>query len=293
MGLKPSYTWHDGFAMPMGFPREAFDSALEYSPEPTDFFVSTYPKCGTTWAQHIVYLIAHRGVPLPSTKSMNDAIPHLEDVGAELASRMPSPRYLKTHLPFGMTPYHERARYLYVARNPFDCVVSFYHHTRGFIKHYDFAEGSFEDYFECFLSGEVDFGDYFDNLLSWYEHAEDGNVLFLTYEAMSADPAAAVTRIGRFMGSDYISDESVLSAVLQHSSFESMRKDQQRWSSRRPDDMPAFVRKGIVGDWENYFVPSQAARLLEKLERRCRGSGLEALWPDIIAEARRFARHTQ
>lgn len=293
MGLKPSYTWHDGFAMPKGFPREAFGSALEYSPEPTDFFIATYPKCGTTWAQHIVYLIAHRGEPLPPTRSMGEDIPHLEEVGARVASRRPQPRYLKTHLPFGMTPYHERARYLYIARNPFDCAVSFYHHTRGFIRHYDFAEGRFEDFFECFLAGAVDFGDYFDNLLSWHEHAEDGNVLFLTYEGMSADPRAAVMRIGQFMGAEYISDESVLSAVLQHSSFESMSKDQQRWSSRRPDDMPAFVRKGIVGDWENYFSPNQAARLLEKLETRCRGAGIEALWPDIVAEARRFAGSTQ
>lgn len=293
MGLKPSYAWHNGFAMPMGFPAEAFDSALEYSPEPTDFFISTYPKCGTTWAQHIVYLIAHRGEPLPPTKSMNDAIPHIEDVGGEFVSRMPSPRYIKTHLPFGMTPYHERARYLYVARNPFDCVVSFYHHTRGFIQHYDFAEGRFEDYFECFLAGEVDFGDYFDNLLSWYEHAGDDNVLFMTYEEMSADTPAAVTRIGKFMGADCISDKALLHAVLQHSSFESMSKDQQRWSSRRPDDMPAFVRKGVVGDWTNYFSPGQAGRLIEKLERRSGGSGLEALWPGIIADARQFATSTQ
>lgn len=293
MGLKPSYTWHNGFAMPMGFPHEAFGSALEYSPEPTDFFIATYPKCGTTWAQYIVYLIAHRGAPLSATDSMGEHIPHLEEVGARAISRMSSPRYLKTHLPFGMTPYNERARYLYIARNPFDCAVSFYHHTRGFIKHYDFAEGRFEDFFECFLAGEVDFGDYFDNLLSWHAHAEDGNVLFLTYESMSADPRAAVTRIGRFMGADHISDESLLGAVLQHSRFENMSTDQQRWSSRRPDDMPAFVRKGIVGDWANYFVPSQVARLLEKLDHCCRGTGIEALWPDVMAEARQFARNTQ
>lgn len=279
--------------MPMGFAREAFSSALEYSPEPTDFFIATYPKCGTTWAQHIVYLIAHRGQSLPPTSSIGKAMPHLEEVGARAAAGKPAPRYLKTHLPFGMTPYHERARYLYIARNPFDCAVSFYHHTRGFVKHYDFAEGRFEDFFECFLAGEVDFGDYFDNLLSWYEHAEDGNVLFLTYENMSADPMAEVLRIARLMGADYIADESVLSAVLRHSSFDSMSKDQQRWSSRRPDDMPAFIRKGIVGDWENYFLPSQVARLLEKFDRRCRGTGIEALWPGIVAEARRFARNTQ
>ena len=293
MGLKPSYTWHDGFAMPMGFAREAFRSALEYPAEPNDFFIATYPKCGTTWAQNMVYLIAHCGVPLPATSTMAEFIPHLEEIGARAAIRQPSPRYIKTHLPFGMTPYHEQARYLYVARNPFDCVVSFYHHTRGFVRHYDFAEGRFDEFFECFLAGEVDFGDYFDSLLSWYEHAEDGNVLFLSYESMGADPRAAVMRIARYMGAECVADESVLSAILRHSSFTSMSRDQQRWSSRRPDDMPAFIRKGVVGDWVNYFAPSQVSRLLEKFDERCEGSGVEALWPDVIAEARRFARNTQ
>ena len=51
---------------------------------------------------------------------------------------------IKTHLPFAMTPWHDEALYVYVARNPFDCAVSFYHHTRGFPQHYRFADGTFD-----------------------------------------------------------------------------------------------------------------------------------------------------
>jgi hypothetical protein len=29
-----------------------------------DFFVASYPKCGTTWCQYIVHLIRNDGVPL-------------------------------------------------------------------------------------------------------------------------------------------------------------------------------------------------------------------------------------
>jgi hypothetical protein len=289
MGRKPSYKWHDGFAMPMGFPAAAFDSALRYRPAAGDFFITTYPKCGTTWAQNIVYLIAHQGTPLPATMSMAEAIPHLEEVGGEVVARLPRPRYIKTHLPYELTPYGDAARYLYIARNPFDCAVSFFHHTRGFVKHYDFADGRFEDYFECFLAGEVDFGDYFDNLLSWYAHAGDPNVLFLTYEAMSADPRAAIVTIGEFMGAVCVRDEAVLAEILNHSSFASMSRDQQRWSSQRADGMPAFIRKGVVGDWANHFSATQAARLLDKCDRRLGATTAEALWPEVYATARRLA----
>ncbi|HSG63623.1 MAG TPA: sulfotransferase domain-containing protein, partial [Gammaproteobacteria bacterium] len=216
-------------------------------------------------------------------------IPHLEEVGGEAFERLPPPRILKTHLPFSMVPHSDDARYLYVARNPFDCAVSFFHHTRGFVRHYDFADGTFDDYFECFLAGEVDFGDYFDNLLSWQERRRERNVLVLTYEGMSADPRAAVLEIGRFMGADCVLEETIMNEILRHSSFASMSQDQQRWSSRRPDGMPAFIRKGVVGDWINHFSPVQAQRLLAKADSRLAGSGIEALWPEIFAAARRFA----
>jgi len=290
MALKPSYTWHDTFAMPMGFPPSAFKSALEYEPAPGDFFIATYPKCGTTWAQHIVYLIAHRGVPVPATASLGATIPHIEEVGAQAARDLVPPRTIKTHLPFAMAPYSEHARYLHITRNPFDCAVSFYHHTRGFPQHYNFTDGTFEEYFECFLAGEVDFGDYFDHLASWYTLENAANCLFLTYEGMSTDPKAAVLAIGEFMGADLINDEAVLTAVLKHSSFASMSKDQQRWASQRPDGMPAFVRKGRTGDWRNHFSPEQAARLLEKCERRLSSTKYVEQWSQLFDDVRRFLR---
>jgi hypothetical protein len=65
-----------------------------------------------------------------------------------------------------------------------------------------------------------------------------------------------------------------------------MRKDPERWSSKRPDGMPEFIRKGEVGDWSNVFTRDQARRLADKFARRAEGTDLETLWPDILAAAR-------
>jgi hypothetical protein len=286
---KPRYALHDGFRMPLDFPLAGFDSGQRYRPSPGDVFVSTYPKCGTTWIQYIVYLLLHGGEPLPAGVRMDDVFPHLEEVGSASVGALPEPRLIKTHLPFERAPWHPAARYIYAVRNPFDCAVSFYHHTRGFVRHYDFADGTFEDFFECFIRGEVDFGDYFDHLASWLSKVGEPNVLFLTYEGMLADPRAAVVAIGEFLGGAAAcaaAEPALVARVVAGSSFDSMRRDQRRWSSERPANMPEFVRKGVVGDWTNHFSREQAARLAAKFIERTRGTRAETLWPDVIGAAR-------
>lgn len=282
---KPSYRNHNGFLMPMGFPVEGFASAISYQARSDDIFIATYPKCGTTWTMYIVWLLCHDGQPMTASQKIDDEIPHLEEVGKERIALLPVPRVIKTHLPYSLTPYHPAAKYIYVARNPFDCLVSFYHHTRGFIKHYDFADGTFNDYFECFLAGKVDFGDYFDNLLSWYVHKEDKNILFLTYEQMKANPEEAITQIAHFLGTSFsekLSNKEIFQRVLYYSSFEKMSQNQERWSSQRPETMPSFIRRGQIGDWKNYFSPLQVKRLTEKFKRCTQGTDLETLWAGII-----------
>jgi hypothetical protein len=283
----PSYTIHEGFRLPMGFPVAGFVSGQRYRAEPTDIFVTTYPKCGTTWTQYIVYLLLHGGEPLPAGRNINDVFPHLEEVGETAIRALPEPRLIKTHLPRERTPWQPRAKYVYVARNPFDCAVSFYHHTRGFVRHYDFADGTWDAFFECFVRGDVDFGDYFDNLLSWWPLRTAANVLFLTYERMLADPVAAIRDIGAFLGGNAgaaVRDPALLERVAALSSFDSMRVDQRRWSSQRPAGVPEFVRKGVMGDWAKHFSREQAERLAAKLGNRTAGTGAESLWPELVAE---------
>lgn len=288
--VQPSYLVVDGFRLPLGFPADGFLSGREYQAQRGDIFVSSYPKCGTTWVQHIVYLLLNRGRPLTAEQSLTDVFPHLEEVGRAAVEALPKPRLIKTHLPLAMTPFSSAAKYVYVVRNPFDCAVSFFHHTRGFEKHYRFSGGTFDEFFECFIRGEVDFGGYFDNVVPWYELRDEPNVCCVSYEALKADATAGIERIGEFLGGEAAavsSDLGFLRDVVEHSSFERMKRDQQRWSSRRPAEMPPFVRKGVVGDWRSHFSPAQAARLLRLAERRAAGTPLLALWPDIVDDVRR------
>jgi hypothetical protein len=286
---RPRYQIVRGMRMPLGFPAAAIASGLDYRPADGDIFVASYPKSGTTWLQYIVYMLVRQRRIGPN-ESLTALFPHLEEVGAEGVARQPSPRLIKTHLAFPLTPFHAGARYLVIARNPFDCAVSFYHHTRGFVQHYDFADGVFSDYLDCFVRGEVDFGDYFAHLAGWYAERQRDNVCFLTYEGLKADPAATIGRIAAFLagGRSPACGAADIAAIIDETSIDSMRSEQQRWSSQRPAWATDFVRRGVVGDWPSLFTPALAARLLAECERRDAGHICEALWPSVARAARAF-----
>eukprot|EP01024_Parvocaulis_polyphysoides_P009412 TRINITY_DN12949_c0_g2_i3.p3 TRINITY_DN12949_c0_g2~~TRINITY_DN12949_c0_g2_i3.p3 ORF type:complete len:185 (+),score=36.34 TRINITY_DN12949_c0_g2_i3:2-556(+) len=172
-------------------------------------------------------------------------------------------------------------------RNPKDCCVSFYYHTLGFAKYYNFENGKFDDFFEVFLQGKVDFGDYFEHLISWSKHLTDENVLFLTYEQMKNDLKSCVVKVAKFLGSEFeekIQDEKILQKIVDNCSIQNMQKmdKQKQWTTGiRPENMP-FVRKGEIGDWKNYFSEEQSRRMDEKFKKYTQGTIFENLWDDVM-----------
>ena len=167
----PEYKFH-GLTVPPIFDFEWIEQMKDMKLRPDDVWVVTYPKCGTTWTQQIVRLIINRGKDDGLT--LKDAVPWVEAfcdipaIGRVDVDKMASPRAFKSHFPYEMMPCGlpntTPGKYINVVRNPKDVVVSFYHHylTLPFYPHYEWNE-----FFELFMKGDVEFGDYFDHVLSW------------------------------------------------------------------------------------------------------------------------------
>lgn len=72
--------------------------------------------------------------------------------GYEFIPHIMEQRFIKTHLPFSLMPpsiMNEKAKIIYVARNPKDVIVSYYHlsrlyRTTGYVNDFE----TFWDYFE-------------------------------------------------------------------------------------------------------------------------------------------------
>lgn len=300
----PLYQDMDGvIRLGRNFTVEMLRSALRYQPQPDDKFVVTYPKCGTTWTQQIGYLIFHKGTPPSSGLDFFKSSPFIDMLGAESVWDMTRPGVIKTHLPYHLMPKHPEAKYLYVCRNPKDTCVSFFHHTRGFSA-YEFADGKFDDFFEVFITGQAEYGDYFDHVLGWYKHRDDHNVLFLHYEDMKSQPRENVLKIAEFFDKSYykllVENEEILQNVIKYSDIKSMQvlaaenfkefftkpieenapdglKNFHEASQKNPSTAN-FIRKGVVGDWKNHFSAEQNSRMEKAILERLSQTDLIDTW---------------
>ncbi|KAL1414137.1 hypothetical protein MTO96_000956 [Rhipicephalus appendiculatus] len=309
--------WHSkavkGVTIPYTFPDDAVASALSYEPRPGDLFVATYPKCGTTWVQYVVYGIFHDGHPPTDIKQFFSASPFLELFGADAVETMTRPGTIKTHLPFDEKRFSTHAKYIYVARNPYDVCVSAYHHIqRAAMAQEDNID--IDEHVKLFVSGSGSYGCYLkDSLIPWYTRRHEDNVLFLTYEELHADVKMQVTKIAEFLGPDYgrrISrDPAMLQRVVDMTSKERMRplfKDfilanvefavEQRVRRNAPvtQDLEdtlkllrnrppkhEFVRRGSVGDYKNFLTENHKIILNEWISARTSGSDVMSLWSNV------------
>ncbi|KAG1670492.1 Sulfotransferase family cytosolic 2B member 1 [Nymphon striatum] len=144
-----------------------FRSGLEYAPRDSDIFIVSYPKSGTTWMQMIVWLLLNDLEPPKYIDQLIDDNFLEYFAGKEGVSKMKEPRQIKSHLPFDLIPFNPKAKYIHVCRNPFD----------------------------------VEFGDYYSHLSSWYEQSHP-NILFVTFEEMKENIKGVVENIVKFIGGE-------------------------------------------------------------------------------------------
>ncbi|XP_041479106.1 sulfotransferase 1C2A-like [Lytechinus variegatus] len=284
---------HEGVIVPNIMPLRALKRLRNFAVRPDDLFVVTYPKSGTTWAEHLMMLIRFNGnLNKLEGKHVLKLIPFLEHVKdlanpstsalqIDRAERLKSPRILKSHchppfLPLDISTDDPKAKVLYVARNPKDTAVSLYHfcHYVGPMPSYE----SWDVFFEEYLAGRTPQGSWFDNVLPWWRRRNHPNVLFLKYEDMIKDLPTAVRQIAHFMGKS-LSDD-VIKRISRASTFKAMKNN----PSSNPDSIisPAisrgnnqsFMRKGIIGDWKNYFTADQNRKFDELYEKKMAGTGL-------------------
>lgn len=233
------------------------DKYYNFKFEPNDVLLMTWPKCGTTWMQEIVWTMRNNpdlGHALASLSTMArspfiemdfflDDLVDFENVAespllknfdiacpgrnprdgimlqmAELAS---PPRTIKTHLPLSLfaPSLLETTKVVYVARNPKDVVVSFHHHSR-MIKVHGYV-GSFPDFVQYFVDDDLAYGPYWLHLKEAWEKRHHPNLHFVFYEDLKEDIMGELRKLNDFLGTELTDNQ--LNNVAKHSSFSEMK----------------------------------------------------------------------
>ena len=181
-----------------------------------------------------------------------------ESLGHKNLEDILDPRVFASHAYYSRTaggpPNTSPAKYIYCARNSKDVSVSLYHHhiNRKDIEKIG-LDLMWDEFFECFLKGNVIFGSWWKHVSEWWAHRDEPNVFFLKYEDLKKDLLSNVKKIADFLGRSL--DQETIEKIAQATTFDSMKANTVEWKDKH------LLRKGVLGDWRSTLTPAQNAAM--------------------------------
>nr|XP_006633806.1 PREDICTED: sulfotransferase 6B1-like isoform X1 [Lepisosteus oculatus] len=247
-----------------------------------DVLLVSYPKSGTHWLAEIMKNLYSRHsdnhsaglVTLTSSLEFGDLSKFDE------LRNLSSKRLIPTHLSYDMIPVQfktKNCKMIYVIRNPKDTAVSMYHYYQQ-NPHLPNVE-KWSSFLEIFLKGEVVYGSWIDHVLSWEKNKSNENMLFLYYESMKKDLPKHVKEISSFLNISVSEDQ--IREISKKCSFHEMKEQAEREKVNTnhtvcalTSDRKLIFRKGVVGDWRNYFTSKQNVQFDAVFKEKINSSAL-------------------
>ncbi|XP_062549343.1 sulfotransferase 1 family member D1-like [Armigeres subalbatus] len=235
-----------------------------FAVHPDDIWIASYPKSGTTWCQEMVWLICNNlNYDAAKTQPLKTRFPFL-DVSLihdlpdgrnsfQVVQNMPSPRFIKTHLPVSMLPtqyWSTLPKTVHICRNVKSVAVSYYHHSKNY-----FFRGTKEQFVRSFMKNLQFYSPIHSHVIGYHSLIGCNNILYLTYEDMKQDLRKEVERVCSFFKLNYNCDQ--LDSLCKHISFNSMKNNiacnyedaaDMDWKNKDPDSR--FIRRGEVDSWK-------------------------------------------
>lgn len=263
----------------------------DYKPRPDDIVIATAPKCGTTWTQQIVSSLVFQDAqprPIPTVSPWIDA--RFRGFSEELFANLDAQthrRFIKTHLPVDGLPLYDEVRYIHVARDGRDALMSMHNHFTGYTpsQFENFDQIGLQDpvvgrpyprfpsnpaeFFRVWittpaLSGQTEGTpgpSFFDLEVGYWSERRRANFLLVHYNDLKADLDGEMRRISSFL--DIPVDESIWPSLVEAANFEAMQEAGDRLMPQTKvlfaEGPKRFFNKGVNGRWRNVLTESDLA----------------------------------
>jgi len=183
-------------------------------------------------------------------------------------------RFLGSHLPIDGLPLYDNVKYIHVARDGRDSVVSWHHHLTSFTQEqrerlskigvedpvigrpYPLIPEEPAAFFRLWLTTPVVEGQadglpslsFFDFEASFWAERHRSNFLFVHYQDLLDDRDGEMRRIAHFLGIK--PDERVWPSLVAAAGFSAVHKLMPEYRNRKP-----FFNKGTNRRWQGIFAP--------------------------------------
>lgn len=231
---------------------------------PDDVYLVSYPRSGNTWTRFLVANLLHPEDPT-TFANIESRVAEIYFNYDQALRRLPRPRLLKSHEAF--IPRYPKV--IYIARDPRDVAVSFYHHN---VKWRNIPENyAMDDFIPRFIAAKFDpwSGSWGDNVKSWISMRQGSrDFLLLRYEDLKQNTPQELLRVAEFLqesGFPRIETSAQrLAQAVERSSPERMRALEKQQGGQYAQlkktrlDKP-FIRTAKSGGWRGELSEASVA----------------------------------
>ncbi|XP_021724761.1 flavonol sulfotransferase-like [Chenopodium quinoa] len=223
--------------------RNAITFQKHFAARDTDIFFISPAKTGTGWLKCLLFAVVNRinypsvdQIPLHSHLHGDQLVHSVDFLPPTISSfthlnELPSPRLLNTAVPYTSLPESIKTsgcRILYLCRNSYDMLVSFYYFFIDYAKKAkgdDYIPPTLEDCYQDFSEGKFVPCPFFEHVRQYWEASTErtDKVLFLQYENLKTELTIQLKMLAEFVGMPFSSQEEndgIIQQIIDLCSFE-------------------------------------------------------------------------
>ncbi|WP_197460547.1 sulfotransferase domain-containing protein [Thermodesulfatator autotrophicus] len=250
--------------------RQKHKQYLPDNPMHDDIYIVEFPKSGITWLQHILgnieLQLAGKKREFISFYNHHKYLPDVHQLRGANINRFLNRTFIKSHAEYNPFYYFV----IYLIRNPFDVMVSYY----NFLLHM----GESYKNFKKFVKSEKGIKAWKRHVLSWwYRKVDAQRIHFIKYEDLLKNPVHEISELYKNLGVNV--EKEIIEESVERSKMEKMRASEEHYRKYNPNYSMSFVGKRGKIKKEQFLTDEVGEYILQETKEI-----IEFFYPELVKD---------